>query len=147
MLILNNIVNPVYYCLSRADGFPLKAASNLLGVERIAFHQHLDQTSNRIALSSHDRAGALELLVDQLGRTLLNLVEQTLAALLVRVSEVNRPETAHTKLTDHRPRNLNRTLDIIRSAGSHRGQQNLLRGATTKQQRDLIFEILALLHK
>src|SRR4029079_3672018 len=83
-----------------------KAARNLLRVERVAFHKHLDETSNRITLSSHDRTGTLELLVDQLGRTLLNLIEQTLAARLVRLSEVNRPETAHTKLTHHRPRNL-----------------------------------------
>ena len=75
MLILKNLVNPVYDCLSSADCFPLKAARNLLRIERVAFHQHLDETSNRITLRSHDRTGTLELLVDQLGRTLLNLIE------------------------------------------------------------------------
>jgi hypothetical protein len=87
------------------------------------------------------------LLVDQLGRTLFNFIQQTLTALLILLAEMNRSEAAHTKLTDHPSRYLYSTLNVIRSSGSHRREQHLLSGTTTQQQRNLVFEIFAFLHE
>src|SRR5215217_8221455 len=83
------------------DSFALEAACYLVGIESVAFHQHLNQTTDRFAFRRHDRTGTLELFVDQLSRRFLDFVEQTLAALLIRLTEMNRSETAHTKLADH----------------------------------------------
>src|SRR5215213_3984947 len=103
----------ISYLLCGAGGIPLKAARNLIRIECVAFHQHLDQTPNRILLRSHDRTGTLELFIDQLSRTLFDLVEQALAALLIRLAQVDWPEPAHAKLAHHRPCDLNRTLDVV----------------------------------
>src|ERR1041385_703180 len=91
-------------CLLRGASLALEATENLIRIKRIAFHQQLNQTSNRILLGSHDRARSLQLRIDQLVRRFFNLIEQTLAALLVRLAQVNRSQPAHTKLADHSPR-------------------------------------------
>src|ERR1041385_8636472 len=78
------------------DSFAPEAARDLFRVERVAFHQHLNQATNRLTLRRHNRAGTFELLVDQLGRRFFHLVEQALAALLIRLAEMNRSEAAHT---------------------------------------------------
>jgi hypothetical protein len=109
-----NLVNLLSKTTSRStNSFVIEAARDLLRIERVAFHQQLHQSVDRIALGRHNRAGALELLVDQLSRRFLDLIEQTLAALLIRLPEMNRSEPAHAKLTDHRSRNLNRALNVI----------------------------------
>jgi len=133
--------------LRRLNCLALKAAQNLLSIERVALHQHRHQASNRFLLSSDDRTRALELLVDQLVRRFLHSIEQRLAMWLIGLAEVNRSEPAHTKLTDHPARNLHRALDVVRSARRHCRQQYLLGGTSTQQQRNLIFQILALLHE
>src|SRR6185295_15013997 len=112
-----------------------------------ALHEHLHKTADRVLLGSDDRARALELSVDELVRSLFNFIQQALAVRLIRLTQVNRSQPAHTKLTHHSPRNLDRTFDVVRRSRSHRRKQYLLRRTTTQQQRNLILEILALLHK
>src|SRR5437868_5868597 len=118
--------------LGGADCLAFEATEDLVGVERVAFHQQLNQTSDRLSFRRDNSTGALELGIDQLVRCFFHLVQQSLAMWLVWLAQVNWSKPAHAKLTHHAPRDLDRAFDVVRSSGGHRRKQDLLGCATTK---------------
>src|SRR4030095_4820716 len=120
---------------------------NLLSVERVALHQHFDQSIDTLLSCCHNIASSFQLLIYDCVRRFLHTIQQRLAVRCSLCTEVNWSQRAHTELAYHSTRDFDCALDVVRGTSRHSVKQDLLGGATTQEQCDPILKVLTFFHE